>query len=164
LASRLSDTGRGKDRTTNTLAGLVFAAFGTWVIWNSRQFESSGSVTPIFIGTALIILSFSLIATSFLAPRAIPSIEVPSGSLARRAIGAVIIVVWVALLPHLGFLPTSIAAFIALSFTVPTAEVWTVRKFVWHVVTATAVATLFWFTLTSYLGIALPETQLPFFS
>lgn len=155
---------RGKDRTTNICAGLVFATLGAGVVWNAQQFESSGSVTPIFIATTLIILSFGLIATSFLAPHAIPPVEAPTGSLAWWASGAMVIVVWVALLPHLGFLPTSIAAFIAISFTVPTAEAWTIQKCLWHAVTATALATLFWFTLTSYLGVALPEARLPTFS
>ena len=159
-----NNTKPGKDRTTNTFAGLGFATLGALVIWNSQEFESSGAVTPIFIGTALIVLSVSLIAASFLVPRAIPSIEAPSGSLWRRAIGAMVIVVWVSLLPYFGFLSTSIAAFIAISFTVPTAQVWSVQKFAFHAFTAAAVATLFWFTLTSYLGIALPETQLPFFN
>lgn len=164
MPSDPNNTKPSKDRITNTCAGLFFATLGALVIWNSQQFESSGAVTPIFIGTALIILSISLIAASFLVPRTIPSIDAPNGSLSRRAIGAVVIVIWVALLPLLGFLPTSIAAFMAISLTVPTAQAWTVRKFVWHAFTATAVATLFWFTLTSYLGIALPEARLPSFN
>lgn len=153
-----------KDRTINICAGLVFGALGALVIWGAQRFEASGSVTPIFIGTCLVILSLVLIVTTVLAPRAIPNTEQPSGSLSQRAIGIIVIVIWVAVLPHLGFLLTSIPAFMALSFTVPTTAAWTIRKTVCHSVMAITAVTVFWFTLGNYLGIALPEARLSFFN
>ncbi|MEP1612232.1 MAG: tripartite tricarboxylate transporter TctB family protein [Roseobacter sp.] len=153
-----------KDRIINTCAGLVFGALGGLVIRSSQQFEASGSVTPIFIGICLVLLSLVLILTAFLAPRALPDTQRPGGSLARRAIGMIVIGIWIALLPHLGFLLTSIPAFIALSFAVPTISTWTLRKFFWHTITAIMAVTTFWFILSNHLGIALPEAPFSFFN
>lgn len=164
MSSNQTDSNLTRDRMVNTCAGLIFAALGALVILGSQKFESSGSVTPIFIGASLIILSLILVVTGLVASRTIPMIEAPSGSLLRRGIGVLVIIVWVTLLPHLGFLPTSIPAFIAISFIVPSTEPWTVRKIAWHAVTAVAVAVVFWFALTSHLGIALPEARFPPFN
>lgn len=148
------------DAWINTAAGAIFAVLGGAVIWQSQKFESLGSVTPVFIGICLILLSLGLIATAHFAPQTVPAIVQPEGSLQRRAIGAVLLILWVALLPYLGFLATAILAFLAISRTVPRAEAWTARTFLSHAGVGTAIAVGFWFVLTGYLGIALPEAKL----
>ncbi|MDW3225743.1 MAG: tripartite tricarboxylate transporter TctB family protein [Paracoccaceae bacterium] len=151
-----------KDRSTNSIAGLIFAALGVLVIWQSQQFESSGSVTPIFIGTVLILLSAALILTAYLAPHQIPAIKRPEGSLSRRFTAGMIIALWVALLPLLGFVATSIVAFLAISRTVPSEDRWRLRTYLIRGFIGAVIVVLFWFTLTTYLGIALPQARLFF--
>lgn len=160
MSADQKNRGLGWDRAINTCAGFVFAALGALVILGAQQFESSGSVTPIFIGISLIVLSLVLIVTGLIAPRTVPKIETPSGSFIRRGVGIVVIIGWVALLPYLGFLLVSIPAFMAISLTVPIAQPWTPRGVIWHTIIATAITTAFWFILTNYLGIALPEMRL----
>lgn len=149
-----------KDRATNSIAGMVFAALGALVIWQSQQFESSGSVTPIFIGTVLILLSAALILTAYLAPHQIPAIKKPEGAVSRRFIAGLIIALWVALLPLLGFVVTSIIAFLAISRTVPSEDTWHLRTYLIRGLIGAVIVILFWFTLTTYLGIALPQARL----
>ncbi|MEL6316751.1 MAG: tripartite tricarboxylate transporter TctB family protein [Pseudomonadota bacterium] len=147
------------DRAANTIAGLIFAALGAGAVVEAQRFEASGAVTPIFIGVALIALSIALIASAQLAPRLLPAIARPTGSLARRAVGAVILILWVALLPYLGFLATAITAFTALARTVPRDARWTPAALARHAAIGAAISVGFWLVLTMYLGVPLPEAR-----
>lgn len=148
-----------KNRLINSMAGLIFCVLGMLVIFESQRFESSGSVTPILVGIVLIVLSLVLIVISFVAPQQLPLIKQPEGSLKRRSVGAFVIVVWVMLLPFLGFLLTSTVAFFAISMTVPVQHPRSLFTCCLHAVIGALIVTFFWFFLTRYLGIALPELR-----
>ncbi|MEO1467709.1 MAG: tripartite tricarboxylate transporter TctB family protein [Pseudomonadota bacterium] len=148
------------DRMANTIAGLVFAALGGAVVWEAQRFEASGAVTPTFIGICLIALSLGLIAVANLAPRLTPALAAVSGSTRRRAVGGVILALWVAALPHLGFLASAITAFLALALSVPIAGRWTPAAVAGHALAAIVISTGFWLALTQVLGVPLPEARL----
>lgn len=148
------------DRVANTVAGVVFAALGIAVLFEAQRFETSGAVTPSFIGIGLIALSLGLIGVANLAPWLAPAMPSVSGSLGRRLAGGAILVLWVGALPYLGFLASATAAFFALSLTVPISRRWSPIAVFAHLAAAFAISAGFWLLLTGVLGVPLPEARL----
>lgn len=150
----------GNDATVNAVAGIVFALLGAYVVWEAQRFGEYGAVTPAFVGGGLLVLSLALIATSLSAPRLIPPIQIPSGSMRTRSLLVILIVVWVAALPYAGFLLSSIGAFGAIAAAVPVLSNWTVRGIMLHAFGAVIVTFVFWFLLTAFLNVPLPGGKL----
>ena len=152
-------TTKWDDRYTNTVAGVLFAMLGAYVIWEAQRFGQYGAVTPVFVGVGLIALSAALIITSFVLPTLIPAIQSPEGSLRKRGILVLLMIVWVAVLPVAGFLLSSIVAFGLITSAVPLHERWTMRGVVLHAIGAVCVTFAFWFILTTYLNVPLPKAS-----
>lgn len=146
--------------TVNAVAGIVFALLGAYIVWEAQRFGEYGAVTPAFVGGGLFVLSLALIATSLSAPRLIPPIPVPSGSMRTRGLLVTLIIVWVAALPYAGFLLSSIVAFGVIAAAVPILSNWTYRGVVLHALGAVIVTFVFWFVLTTYLNVPLPGGKL----
>jgi putative tricarboxylic transport membrane protein len=115
-------------RPRHDLAGMAGAVFfivmGALALWHSGGFSAMGSVFPRTFATLMILLSVAYIAVSLLRPKGAQ--KHPVGSVWRRAALMVVFVVWSLLLEPLGFLTTSIAAFVAI-LVISNYDRWTPR-------------------------------------
>ena len=118
-----------KSRLLNLTGSMSFIALGIYIILAAQKFEELGKVTPVFIGTGVIFLAILLLVAEFLVPNSIPKTDKIEGSLPRRIIFVGLMVVWVSLLQYLGFLISSILAFILISAAVPRKEKWSLLPF-----------------------------------
>ena len=155
-----SATQKWDERHTNAVAGVVFALIGAYVIWEAQRFGEHGAVTPVFIGVGLIVLSAALVISSFVFPRLVPATQVPTGALKKRGVLVLLMIVWVAVLPIVGFLASSIVAFGLIASAVPIRHQWTMRGVVLHAVGAVSITFAFWYVLTTYLNVPLPKASL----
>ena len=147
-------------RLLNITGSLSFIALGMYIILAAQRFEEIGKVTPVFIGTGIIFLAILLLAAEFLIPNSIPKTEKIEGSLPRRIIFVGLMVVWVSLLPYLGFLISSILAFILISAAVPRKEKWSLSPFYFHAAAGVVTTVGFWLVLTTLLDVPLPEPRI----
>ncbi len=147
-------------RLLNITGSLSFIALGMYIILAAQRFEEIGKVTPVFIGTGIIFLAVLLLVAEFLSPNSLPKIEKIEGSLPRRIIFVGLMVVWVSLLPYLGFLISSILAFILISAAVPRKEKWSLSPFYFHAAAGVVTTVGFWLVLTTLLDVPLPELRI----
>ncbi len=147
-------------RLLNITGSLSFIALGMYIILAAQRFEEIGKVTPVFIGTGIIFLAVLLLVAEFLSPNSLPKIEKIKGSLPRRIVFVGLMVVWVSLLPYLGFLISSILAFILISAAVPRKEKWSLSPFYFHAAAGVVTTVGFWLVLTTLLDVPLPELRI----
>lgn len=109
-------------------AGIAGSAFfivaGALALWHSREFSPLGSVFPRTMAVLMIALSVAYIAMTLLRPRGTE--PQPQGSAWRRGALMVVFVAWSLLLERLGFLATSVLAFIAI-LVISNYDRWTPR-------------------------------------
>ena len=109
-------------------SGIAGAAFfivmGALALWHSGEFSALGSVFPRTIAATMIVLSIAYIAVTLLRPKGTE--PQPAGSVWRRTALMAVFVAWSALLEPLGFLATSIAAFVAI-LVIANYDRWTPR-------------------------------------
>lgn len=103
-----------RDGPGMALAAL-FAFMGAGVFLGASSFSPLGAVFPKAIAAALVAFSLLLIAMNLRRPAGGPAvaIDLSGGALRRIALGGVMLA-WVLLMPRIGFLATSIAAFVAI--------------------------------------------------
>jgi putative tricarboxylic transport membrane protein len=107
------------------IAGCVaFIVAGALALWHSREFSPLGSVFPRTMAVLMITLSIAYIAVTLLRPKGIE--PQAGGSAWRRGALMVVFVAWSLLLDRLGFLATSIVAFVAL-LVIANYDRWTPR-------------------------------------
>lgn len=115
-------------RPQRDLAGMAGAAFfivmGALALWHSSEFTAMGSVFPRTVATLMILLSIAYIVVSWLRPKGVQA--QPAGSVWRRTALMAIFVAWSLLLEPLGFLATSIIAFVAI-LVISNYDRWTPR-------------------------------------
>lgn len=108
--------------------GMAGAAFfivmGALALWHSGDFTALGSVFPRTVAVGMILLSIAYIAVSWLRPKGVQ--PQPAGSAWRRTALMVVFVAWSLLLEPVGFLTTSIAAFVAI-LVISNYDQWTPR-------------------------------------
>ena len=144
----------------NIAGGIVFAVLGAYVLLEAQQFEGVGSVTPVFVGAGLIVLSALLIVVSVVRPRILPANPTPAGSMRRRGLLVALVIIWVAALPYAGFLLSSLVAFGLISASVPVDGPWTRRGIVLHVLGGGLTILVFWLIMTTQLNVPLPKGAL----
>ncbi|MHA6345656.1 tripartite tricarboxylate transporter permease [Roseivivax sp. CAU 1761] len=131
----LSDAGtevvaerKPRDPAGMALAGL-FIGLGLAIFVGAAAMSPLGSVFPRTIAVALAAFSALLIVLNLRRPRgpAAPVFTLDSGARHRLALGAILLA-WVVLMPLIGFLVTSVAAFVAImvvaDYDRPPARVW----------------------------------------
>lgn len=115
-------------RPSRDFAGIAGAAFfivmGALALWHSGEFSPLGSVFPRTVATLMILLSIAYIAVAWLRPGQAQAQE--PGSVWRRGALMATFVAWSMLLDPLGFLTTSIAAFVAI-LVIANYDRWTPR-------------------------------------
>lgn len=149
-----------KSRLLNLTGSMSFIALGMYIILAAQKFEEVGKATPVFIGTGMFFLAILLLAADFFIPNSIPKTKKIEGSLPRRIIFVGLMVVWVFLLPYLGFLISSILAFILISAAVPRKEKWSLSPFYFHAAAGIVTTVGFWLVLTTLLDVPLPEPRI----
>ncbi len=147
-------------RTTNVIAGLVFAAFGVFLLIASQEFEDSGRSTPMFIGAGIVLLAAILVVSDFLKPAAADHGAADGGSQKRRLIFVVLMAAWVLLLPYLGFLVSGFIMFAIVAAAVPKHSRWTAKGLGLHAAAGVVTTAAFWVVLTQLLNVPLPEPTL----
>lgn len=115
-------------RPRRDFPGMAGAAFfivmGALALWHSSDFTPLGSVFPRTVATMMIVLSVAYIAVSWLRPKGVQ--PQPAGSTWRRTALMVTFVAWSLLLEPLGFLTTSVIAFVAI-LVISNYDRWTPR-------------------------------------
>ena len=106
-----------RDNVGMVLAG-IFAAIGVLAWLGAREMSVVGSIFPTSIASVLVVLSIGLIGMNLARPAGPrPSPDDAFGgevSSVRRLLLVLVMALWVVLLPILGFLLTSLAAFLAI--------------------------------------------------
>ncbi len=109
-------------------AGIAGAAFfiaaGALALWFSGEFSALGAVFPRTMAALMIALSIAYIAMTLLRPKGTETQA--AGSAWRRGALMAVFLAWSLLLEHLGFLATSVLAFIAL-LVIANYDRWTPR-------------------------------------
>jgi putative tricarboxylic transport membrane protein len=119
----MNDTRPGPDLAG--IAGCIaFILVGALALWYSREFSPLGSVFPRTMAILMITLSVAYIAMTLLRPKG--SEPQPAGSNWRRGALMVVFLAWSLLLDRVGFLATSIVAFVAL-LVIANYDRWTPR-------------------------------------
>lgn len=119
----MNDTRPGPD-VPGMAGAAAFIVVGALALWYSREFSALGSVFPRTMAILMIVLSIAYIAMTLLRPKA--SEPQPEGSVWRRGALMVVFLAWSLLLDRLGFLATSIVAFVAL-LVIANYDRWTPR-------------------------------------
>lgn len=137
------------------LAGL-FIALGIAIYSGALSLSPLGAVFPKAIAAALIAFSALLIVMNLRRPvgegRAAFALDAGAG---RRIALAIVMLAWVLLMPVIGFLTTSIAAFVAIMFIAdhdrPPPRTWAV----W-IGAGILICTVFWWLMSSLLMLRMP--------
>ncbi|SDJ75434.1 tripartite tricarboxylate transporter permease [Aliiruegeria lutimaris] len=162
VAEQLADDGTGiapepkqRDVPGMVIAG-IFIVLGVVIYLGASGMSPLGSVFPKTIAAALIAFSAILIAMNLRLPAGGPSeaIELNAAAKHRIALGAVMLA-WVVLMPAIGFLVTSMAAFIAImviaDYDNPPAKMWAI----W-ITAGLLICTAFWWLMAEVLLLRMP--------
>ena len=151
---------RGHDWGAVALAAIFLAIAGL-AYWDAMSMSAMGSIFPKTIAVLLAAMSAALIVLGVMGRnRPVPTeTAVRPVSNIRRAILVAIFVVWVWLLPFVGFIVTSFTAFVAMAVVgehdpVP-ARTWLVRGLV-----AIATVAVFWWLMADVLLLRMPRGML----
>jgi hypothetical protein len=165
--SGASDVAAGRPRRRDwpgMIAAVVFILLGLWVLQQSRSMTAMGSVFPTAIAIAMIVFSIALLITN-LRPRksvrdgaTVPEEAIRPGtaeSTPRRLALVGILVAWALLLPVIGFLVTSLVAFLAILVTA-NYDSWTARRAIGFIAGSVVVVAAFYLLLVEVLQVPMP--------
>lgn len=143
------------------IGAVVFILLGAWVLLESSTMSAMGSIFPRTIATAMIVLSLMLIGLNLAGRyKAGVSLEgtAPTGeeSTPRRLFLVGIMLAWVLLMPVIGFLVSSIVAFLAI-MVVANYDGWTARRTVVYAVAAFLIVVAFYWLMVDVLLIPVPD-------
>lgn len=139
--------------------GMAFAAafilLGVWALLETREMSSLAAVFPRTIASAMIVFAIGYIVLAVLRPLlARPSR--PFESTPRRVLLGILLLAWILLMPVLGFVTTSLIAFIALT-AVANYHAWTPFRLIVYPVTAVCVVAGFYALFAYALKVPLPQ-------
>lgn len=146
----------GLDRP-GLICAVGFLALGLYIFWGSRGMSAVGSIFPTTISAGLVVFSLGLIA-AILFRRAAPAMERAEGSggNARRLGLAFVMAVWVLLVPVIGFLISSLVAFVAIMVLAdhdrPGPRTWVI----WGA-SGIAIVFAFWWIMSDVLLLRMPS-------
>ncbi|HET8729217.1 MAG TPA: tripartite tricarboxylate transporter TctB family protein [Alphaproteobacteria bacterium] len=143
------------------IVAIVFILLGLWVIQQSLSMSALGSIFPRTIAIALIAFSTILLVANLRPVRGTraPDQEAASASpesTPRRLALVIIMLAWVLLMPVIGFLVSSVSAFLAI-LAVANYDGWTAKRTVVYVVTTVVVVAAFYFLMVEVLLIPVPR-------
>jgi hypothetical protein len=135
-------------------ACIAFIALGIAAFWNTDDFSSLGSVFPRTISALMIFLSGLYLVLSWLKPAGKRAQE--GGSKIRRAAVIAIMVAWAFVLQPVGFLVSSVVAFVLL-LVVAHYGSWTARVALFYAAAATLVVGILYLLFEVALQVPLPQ-------
>jgi len=118
MNSRLGRDWRG------VTGAVIFILIGMAVLYYARGFSELGSVFPNAIGSLMVFFAVVYIVASLIRPAA--GIVPEKGSLVRRMLLVITMLAWALLLNVLGFLSSSVVAFVLL-LAIANYDRWTLR-------------------------------------
>lgn len=139
------------------VAALAMVVAGA-ALWEAREFSPLGSIFPRTIGIALLITAFAAMLRALMG-RSVLSKGVPRDGLLRSALLMLTMVLWIALLSHVGFIVTSVVAFFALAI-IADREPATLRRLVAFAIVAVVVVVAFDLVFVRLLNVTLPGGML----
>lgn len=150
----------GVARKTRDFPGMIVAglciALGSGIYVGATGMSALGSVFPMTIGAALVVFSAILIVMNLRRPvgPAGRAFEMTAGAKHRFALGAIMLA-WVIVMPQIGFLVSSMAAFVAImvvaDYDRPPLKTWAI----W-VATGLLICTGFWWLMSEVLLLRMP--------
>lgn len=150
----------GAARKTRDFPGMIIAglciALGSGIYVGATGMSALGSVFPMTIGAALVVFSAILIVMNLRRPvgPAGRAFEMTAGAKHRFALGAIMLA-WVIVMPQIGFLVSSMAAFVAImvvaDYDRPPLKTWAI----W-VATGLLICAGFWWLMSEVLLLRMP--------
>lgn len=136
------------------LIALALAAVAIWAFVQTFEMTALGSVFPRTISIALVLFSAVLIVINILRRPGAREVR-DNGSAVRRIAVVVVMALWVAAIPLLGFATAALVAFLLL-IVVAAYERMSPRTIAIHVVSAAVIVTCFYLLMADVLLIRLP--------
>lgn len=133
---------------------VIFAGIGFYVFVSAESFTRLGAIFPKFV--AILLIALSLIAAFVGITRRDhlrPARIVPM----RPVLIAVVMILWIAVLPKIGFVLSGIIAFLAIALVIPEATAPRTRTFVQTLIAAIVIVSSFYFLLRYGLNVPLPR-------
>ncbi|EGJ20161.1 hypothetical protein RSWS8N_18414 [Cereibacter sphaeroides WS8N] len=155
-AAAAPDAARGRD-TAGMILAAGFVLLGILIFLGARGMSAVGSIFPTTIAVGLILFSLLLIGLGLRGRTAsAPPREAESAGNRRRLALALVMALWVGLLPVLGFIVTSLAAFLAIMIVAdydrPAPRTWAV----W-ILSGVAIVLGFWWLMAHVLLLRMPS-------
>lgn len=138
----------------STAACVIFILIGIAAISATTDYSPLGSVFPRTISALMIFLSGLYLALAWLNPRPLPTQE--AGSNIRRAAAAFIMVTWAFALAPVGFLLSSVVAFVML-LVIAHYGTWTPRIALFYAVGAMVLLSSLYLLFRVALQVPLPQ-------
>jgi putative tricarboxylic transport membrane protein len=144
------------------VGGMVFAALfvllGAYALWDTQDISPLGSVFPVTMASAMMLLSLLYIGVALARPG--PARERDSGeSTPRRVLLVVVLFAWVASMPWLGFALSGLGGFLLLA-AVAHHDPWTPRRTLVYGLVGVAVVAGFQALFAIALKVPLPKSAL----
>jgi putative tricarboxylic transport membrane protein len=137
---------------------VLFAAMGILAALEADEMSLLGSIFPRTIGMAMAAFAICYIAYAFLQPRSRDAAD-GTGSWTRRIALTLIMLVWIALLPWLGFIVASILGFFGMVLT-GNYDRWDTKRVALYAATSAGLIGGFYLLFAIVLNVPLPEARL----
>lgn len=146
------------------IMAILFILLGLWVLQQSHAMSAMGSIFPRAIAIAMIVFSIGLLIVNLWRTRGarggttVPDETVPAGtaeSTPRRLALVGLLVAWALLLPVIGFLVTSIIAFLGI-LVVANYDSWTLKRMVVYAAISAVTVLAFYLLLVQVLLVPMP--------
>ncbi|NDV86788.1 hypothetical protein GTW51_08740 [Aurantimonas aggregata] len=149
-----------------TILAALFVALGAFLILQTGNMSPMGSVFPITVSVAMIVFALALILRNVvLGMRPVPAAadeapgeaqpEASHESMPRRLLFLLAMIVWIVLIPILGFFVSSVLAYFAIML-VATHDRMSLREGAALVVIGLAILTVFYLVMARVLLIPMP--------
>lgn len=146
-----------------TALAVLFAVLGVFLILQTGNMSPLGSVFPITVSVAMIVFAGALILRNLVlgmrpapAPESGEALSRPSHeSMPRRLLFLLAMIVWIVLIPILGFFVSSVLAYFAIML-VATHDRMSLREGATLVVIGLAILTVFYLVMAKVLLIPMP--------
>lgn len=140
------------DRAGITICALLFI-LGAVIIYDAQSFSTLGAVFPRTIAVILMIFCALYVAAAWRRPQVIPPAE--PGSTFRRSALFAIMMVWALTLHAVGFLTTSVVAYILITL-LSNYSPWPTKKIVNRLVAGVLILGGFYILFKNFLYVPLP--------
>ena len=146
-------------RHRRDVGGMVFAALfillGTYALWDTEDTSPLGSVFPVTMASAMIVLSLVYIGVALARPVPVREGDATE-STPRRVLLVLVMFAWVAAMPWLGFAAAGLGGFLLLT-AIAHHDAWTARRAVVYALTGAAVVAGFQALFAVALKVPLPK-------